>query len=137
MPTSRNVLHKKPCLTTPAQALTCEPQETLMAVTPFAKGAAPNPAPIASHVRRLEAASPCLLSISSRMTYEWIGRFWEGQIPLKRSGACLYLPFGGNQRQGGQKHVTEIFLLKIGGRASPEEEGRKLVPSFRGNHKAC
>lgn len=66
--TSRNVLHKKPCLTTPAQALTCEPQVTLMAVTPFANEVAPNPAPSAFHVRHLEPVSPCLLSISSRTT---------------------------------------------------------------------
>ena len=41
------------------------------------------------------------------------------------------------KRQGGQKHVTETFISKIRGRAVLEEEGRKLVSSFRGNHKAC
>lgn len=67
--TSRNVLHKKPCLTNPCTSTHGkEPQVTLMAVTPFANEVAPNPAPSAFHVRRLEPVSPCLLSISSRTT---------------------------------------------------------------------
>lgn len=43
----------------------------------------------------------------------------------------------GCKRQGGQEHVTKTLIFKKPGRAVMQKEGKKLVSSFRGNHKAC